>query len=388
MLQKPSSTRHPPQKTQPSRLLAFSRQLSLSLLLACGLAPAAHAQSPSSTPANERSRFVPVDKWDLNPNLKELNQSLSKFTPLIKVLNKANKELAGAFEDYSKDPKSELLASRVELKLARYAAGLDKEFQAISATQDILLSNLRGLNHKLGHMTHGIGGHSKGFEQSLKQHSLAARKHRKQLIEIAQRIKNDPPADKQQLQQLKLLFAKTFRRYRLDLRYQRGYRSRLKGYGRLTQYVSKLKGLFANLEGDFQVLAENIGNERKFLREAIQLQLDGIKMKKLMSKNIRGGKNALIKVTQKLQELYQKVDNFTKVHDKVNASLDNYTSGRSDWDDFVKRIGPGAFGQKQNADLDKLIDSFANQDTDNDEQSDEDLLKEILRESKKDKKQK
>jgi hypothetical protein len=312
--------------------------------------------------------------WTIEPEIRALSKSMNTFAPLVKTLTRGSKDLARAYQQFSKNPKNELLAARVEKKLARYAAGLLKEFQNMTGEQDVLLSNMRVLNHRMQQMTSSLKIKSQSHEGQLKNYRKTAVNTKKELIKIAQQIKSADPGKKAQIQALKRSFGQKFRNYRIQQRYLRGYTNRLGGYSKLSQYVGRLGEVFQNLEGQFQVLVENLENERKYLRESMEMQAEGINMKKFMRANVAGSETALAKITANLDALYKRVEAFTQVHDRINSSLDNFGEGRDQWSDLMGRLNKLGLQAGDDASLEKLIDSFSKRNVNAASERSDDLL--------------
>jgi hypothetical protein len=335
----------------------------LAMLALLTLPMSALAQDGDENNKDNRGRVVKVDKWTIKSEVSTLTNSMKQFNGLINSLSKANKDLSVTFKQYLNDPDNELLASKVEKKLAAYAANVSKEFDTIIATQDVFTSNFRNLRHKLGQ----LGGHLKtksaAYKDQLLDYKKKAKTMEKSLIDLAMKVK-DPDLDPAERTRLKREFAIQHRRFMMQERYVKGYSSRYKGYVRLQKNMSGLGGLFGGLHSKFEDLIKNLENEKKYLRDSIELHADTLRIKKLMREGIVGGEKAIVNVSKKLATLYLKVDTFNEVHDRISQQMNRFMDSQGavmGVTDKVNSIGTTGIGfGALNKDLDKLIDDFAN----------------------------
>lgn len=337
----------------------------LALGLALLLPPVSWAQEPESDEGDSRSSVVKVDKWTIKPEVSNLTRSMQQFNGLINNLNKANTDLGDSFKKYLTDPNNELLGSEVEKKLAAYAANVSKDFDAIIASQDVFTANFRNLRHKLGQLEERLQGKSSQYKTQLLEYKTQARNYEKQLIDMAAKIK-DPDISEEERQKLKREFSIVYRRFKMEQRYFNGYASRYQGYIKLQDNMGKLSGLFGGLHTRFEDLILNLENEKKFLKASIELQVDTLRIKKLLQEGIIGGEQALVNVSQKLATLYLKVDDFNKVHDRISDQMNRFLDSSTtlmNVTDQINKIGAGGIGTGDlNSDLDKVIDEFAKKD--------------------------
>jgi hypothetical protein len=318
-------------------------------------APAAGEQKP------EDPSVQPVPGWSIKPEIENLGQSMKKFNSLIGSLNRANKDLSDEFQKYVKDPKNEVVASSLERKMAAYAAQVQGEFSAVISEQDALSSNFRMLSRKLQQLSGHLGNKAGDFQERFKAFNDEAKVQEKALIELAIKIKENPPEDPDDLKKLKREFLNKQRRYILKERYVKGYAARLQNYQQLRKNLDKLSELFVTLHERFGDLMENLSNEKTYLRESMELQADTLRIKQIIREGIFGGENAIKNVSDKLANLYIKVDAFTQVHDRINADLNKFVESQTtllDVSGQLDKIGDVGFGQPQNQDLDKSIDEF------------------------------
>src|SRR5439155_18304744 len=113
-------------------------------------------------------------------------------------------------------------------------------------------------------------------------------------------------------------------RFGLKSRYVKGYGARLANYQQLRKNLDKLADLFVTLHEKFGDLMDNLSNEKQYLRDSIELQADTLRIKQIIRDGIYGGDNAIKNVSEKLADLYVKVDAFTQVHDRINSDLNKF----------------------------------------------------------------
>lgn len=348
--------------------------ISVSVLALALMAPvvvraqdAPSSSDPSAKPASgdEKSdEGATVDKvpgWSIKPEIQSLGDSMKKFNTLIGSLNRANKDLGDEFQKYLKDPKNEVVASNLEKKMAAYAAQVQGEFSAVISEQDALSSNFRMLRRKLQQLSSHLGNKAGDFQEHYKQFADEAKVQEKSLVDLAIKIKENPPEDPDELKKLKHEFALKQRRYNLKNRYVKGYQARLQNYQQLRKNLDKLGDLFETLHERFGDLMENLSNEKQYLRESIELQADTLRIKQIIRDGIFGGENAIKNVSDKLASLYVKVDAFTQVHDRINSDLNKFVESQTsllEVGNAIDKIGGDGFGGAQNQDLDKSIDDF------------------------------
>lgn len=332
-----------------------------------GLPGLASAQEPPPARKEGSSRLVQVKDWTIKTEVNTLTSSMKQFNGLINSLTRANKDLGKEFKAYLADPDNELKASRVEKKLAAYAANVSKDFDAIIANQDVFSSNFRNLQHKLGMLAKHLESKSVQYRDRLGGYKTKANEIERGLIDLATKIK-DPSLEPAEKRRLKLDFAAQLRRLKLQQRYLKGYTSRYQGYLRLKKNMASLGTLFSSLHGKFEELVKNLENEKKYLKASIELQADTLQIKKLIKDGIIGGQGAITTVSEKLAVLYLKVDTFNEVHDRISGQMNKFMDSQGLLSDVTEKInsigGQGtAFGDL-NKDLDKVIEEFSKKSVD------------------------
>ena len=307
-------------------------------------------------------RITPMPNWSIRKEVDRLDTSMKEYSALIRSLSRASTDLGKEFKKYLKNPHDQVLASSVERKMALYAKTVMRDFDDIIADQDVLGTNFRELQRKLVHFSGHLGGQAKGFQLKLDGYRGKARQHERVLKALAIKIKEDPPADAGALRKLKRQFQRELRRYNLQGRYVRGYRARFKSYQKLQKNMKSLAGLFVNLHTKFNELIENLENERQFLHDSLRLQADTLRIKQIIRDGILGSEKAIGNVADKLANLYNKVDAFGKVHERINGDLNRFVESQGALMNVTRKIDAigtkgGPLGGVGN-DMNKAINLF------------------------------
>ena len=335
--------------------------LSLALVAPVAVQAQEQPQDQNAKPEENDPSVQQVPGWSIKPEIQDLGNSMKKFNSLIGSLNRANKDLGDEFAKYIKDPNNQVVASSLERKMAAYAAQVQGEFSAVISEQDALSSNFRMLRRKLQQLSGHLGNKSGDFQEHYKAFADEAKTQEKSLIDLAIKIKENPPEDPDELKKMKRDFMNKQRRYQLKQRYVKGYAARLQNYQMLRKNLDKLSELFNALHERFGDLMENLSNEKTYLRESMELQADTLRIKQIIRDGIFGGENAIKNVSEKLASLYVKVDAFTQVHDRINSDLNKFVESQTtllDVGNAIDQIGNQNFGAPQTQDLDKSIDDF------------------------------
>jgi hypothetical protein len=347
------------------------------------LALAGPAAAQSSNPDDATIEIKPMPDWSIREEVDRLDTSMRSYSSLIGSLSRASTDLGREFEAYLKDPRNELLASSVERKMAIYAKTVMADFDGIISDQDVLGSNFRELQRKLVAFSKHLGNQSVGFKLKLESYRTRATTFEQTLIELSVQIKENPPEDPRELKKLKQRFAKEFRRYRLQSRYVNGYGRRYDSYQKLQVNMRNLAGMFVNLHEKFNELIENLENERTYLDDSIRLQADQLRIKQIIRDGILGSEQAIGNVAEKLADLYNKVDAFSQVHERINGDLNKFVESQEILMEVTKKIDAiGTTGgglANLAADMDRAIDAFY--DHRNDPEEDK-LLIDVEREKK------
>jgi hypothetical protein len=359
----------------------MTRQLFALSVLSLALAAPARAEDPTQDPnsrPDEGAHVEPVPGFSIKTEIQGLGDSMKKFDSLVGSLNRANKDLGDEFAKYLKDPNNQVVASSLERKMASYAAQVQGEFSGVISEQDTLSSHFRMLRQKLQGLSGQIGGKASGFQEHYKAYADEARTQEKALIELAVKIKENPPTDPDELKKLKREFLNKQRSYQFKERYAKGYAARLQNYQMLRKNLDRLSDLFDTLHQRFGDLMENLANEKQYLRDAMGLQADTLKIKQMIRDGMFGGENTLKNVTEKLASLYVKVDAFTQINDRVNNDLNRFVesqTGLAELGGKIDLIGQSKIGAQENQDLEKSINEFYERRDAPLASADEDILK-------------
>lgn len=330
--------------------------------VALALAGAARAQGADPEEGDATARVGTMPDWSIRTEVDRLDTSMREYNSLINSLSRASDDLGKEFQEYLKDPNNRVLASSVERKMALYAKTVMADFDAIIADQDVLGANFRELQRKLVAFSGHLGTQAKGYKARLDDYSGKARDIEKELVEMSIQIRENPPADPAELRALKNKFALEFRRYQLQARYVNGYKRQYKSYQDLEKSMKSLAGLFVNLHEKFNELIQNLENERTYLDDSIRLQLDKIRIQQIIAQGVLGSEQAIGNVAEKLANLYNKVDAFARVHERINGDLSNFVQSQGVLMDVTRKInaigaGTGEMGDLAN-DMDRAIDAF------------------------------
>jgi hypothetical protein len=264
---------------------------------------------------------VPKD-WSIRDEVNRIENHMHGFLDLSESLGSASKELAQDFEAYLQDPKNEVLASSIEKKMALFADQVVHDFDKVITDQDVLISSFKELKRKLQKFDGALT--EKVQEYDLKMQGIREETStvEQSLIGLSVKIKDaQDPSEKKSLENE---FAKSYRRFRLKNRNIRGYEHNLQNYKVLLKNLELLTALFAQLQDKFGDLMQNLENEKAYLLDSIELQQDSVKIKKIMNEGFYSGERAIKNVTEKLAQLYLRVDAFTQVHDRINQGLGRF----------------------------------------------------------------
>ncbi len=301
--------------------------------------------------------------------VQSIERGMTHFTTLSDTLGSASAELAADFEAYLKDPKNEVLASGIEKKMALFADQAVRDFDRITGDQDVLLSNFKVLTRKLGRIDGALGDKSADFEIKLDSIREDATAIEQKLIKLAVEIKEavDDPEKKRALESD---FARQYRHFRLRNRNIRQYEHSLKNYTVLLKNLTLLTQLFSQLEDKFADLVANLEHEKSYLLDAIEMKQEETRIKKIMSEGLFGGERAIKNVTEKLAQLYLRVDAFTQVHDRINSGLGRFEEVQVTLEQLSKTIDeignggitmPGLGSAGAEASLAEAVDFFYKQ---------------------------
>jgi len=315
--------------------MTFTSRAALAMLASLAFAALpAQAAPPEEKPAavdasgrrtvdqdGSRSGQAPTD-WSIKGEVEKIESHMRGFSDLSDSLGSAQAELAADFEAYLADPKNERLGSQIEKKMALFADQVVHDFDHVISDQDALLSNFKELKRKLGRFDGSLGERVIEYEARMTGIREESKTLENDLIKLAVQVKDaqDPSAKKA----LESEFSKSYRKFRLKNRNIRGYEHNLQNYKVLYKNLQMLNALFGQLQDKFGDLMQNLENEKQYLIDSIELQLDSVKIKKIMNEGFFSGERAIKNVTEKLAQLYLRVDAFTQVHDRINGGLGRF----------------------------------------------------------------
>lgn len=260
--------------------------------------------------------------WSIREEVSKIENHMHGFLDLSESLGSASKELATDFEAYLQDPKNEVLASSIEKKMALFADQVVHDFDKVITDQDVLVSSFKELKRKLQKFDGALT--EKVQEYDLKMAGIREETANVEQTLIALSVKIKDSQDGGDKKALESEFAKNYRRFRLKNRNIRGFEHNLQNYKVLLKNLNMLTALFAQLQDKFGDLMQNLENEKAYLLDSIELQQDSVKIKKIMNEGFYSGERAIKNVTEKLAQLYLRVDAFTQVHDRINQGLGRF----------------------------------------------------------------
>jgi hypothetical protein len=267
------------------------------------------------------TREIPRD-WSIRDEVTRIENHMHGFLDLSESLGSASKELAQDFEAYLQDPKNEVLASSIEKKMALFADQVVHDFDKVITDQDVLISGFKELKRKLQKFDGALSDKVQEYDLKMSGIREEAASVEQTLIALSVKIKDaQDPSEKKQLESE---FAKNYRRFRLKNRNIRGFEHNLQNYKVLLKNLQMLTALFSQLQDKFSDLMQNLENEKSYLLDSIELQQDSVKIKKIMNEGFYSGERAIKNVTERLAQLYLRVDAFTQVHDRINQGLGRF----------------------------------------------------------------
>ncbi len=338
-------------------------------ILVCGLltllvsAPleAQKQQPPSKKKARklyDKKDYVPEYKlpenWSIKKEIRTLERSLSKYDPLLNSLGEANKDLQTDLKRYIANPKNQVLASRITLKMSAYAKKVVWDFDRVIANQDILINVFKELRRKLGKFNGYLDFRAKSFDGNVSNFKAKGQVITKQLKDLAtEYMETDDPKLKERH---KRNFTRVYRRYKINRRYVDGYTRTKRSYKNLSKNLSALIGIFSSLQEAYSDLIDNLEAEKKFLMDNIRLQADSLQVQNLVRQGILQGNKAIKQITEKLAQMYLRVNTFAKVHDRINAGMTKFIDTQELLVDVTRKIEQEPFGNAPS--IDKAIQHF------------------------------
>ncbi|MEQ8767979.1 MAG: hypothetical protein RL885_29015 [Planctomycetota bacterium] len=265
-------------------------------------------------------------EWTIKEEVKKLDSSLHNFNALIASLDKANGDLKSELEAYLVRPEDEVLASSVEKKMAQWVATVVRDFDRIITDQDVLVSNFKSLERKLGKFDNYLEAKGDELEARLTDHEKNKRAAEKKLIQLSIAIKEAESED--EIRDLKRNFSSLWMDFNMQERYLKGTQNHLTNYRNLQRSLGSMSGIFGNLQVKVVDLISNLENEKRYLLDSIRLQSDSLRVRQIMRDGIVSGKHAIKNVSEKLAKLYAQVDAFTTVNQRIGENLGRFVSSQ------------------------------------------------------------
>lgn len=298
------------------------------------------------------------ESMTIRPEVKQLESSMANLSGLISSLGKANVELQAEFEAFLENPKDELVASNLERKMAIFAGNVVKSFDAILADQDVLLSSFRLLRLKLKNISTHLERQADDYAGKLADRKAEVNAAESELVNLAVKIRESQ--DEDEIKKLKRNFASAMRRFKLKKRYHEGYTTLVENYKKLAKNLGDLSDVYGDLQDHFVDLVANLENEKEFLVNNINIQADAARIKQIIRDGFFYGNHAIKDVSEKLALLYNQVDTFTKVHERINLDLGKFVESQQVLQDITSKIdsiGQSGF-ETIGDDLDAMIDQY------------------------------
>ncbi|MBI4615760.1 MAG: hypothetical protein HY720_19230 [Planctomycetes bacterium] len=334
------------------------------LFLSLG-APVLAEEPEEGAPADEkiegRSNPEQLGQWSIKKEVRTLERSLQKYDPLIQSLGEANDDLKADLEAYQGNPNDQVLASRMTLKMSAYAKKIIFDFDRIISSQDVLIDVFKELQRKLGKFTGYLGFKEKEYGTKAEEHRLRAVDLEKKLKDLAIQFKESD--DEKTAEAAKREFTRIFREYKINERYVQGYNRNVKQYQALHKNLGSLVLVFDKLQEAFTQLIANLEMEKQFMMDNILLQRDLIQGTRFVHEAVSEGNLAIQSISQKLADLYNKVDVFAQVHERLNDGLANFADSQQVLAECVIQIDQvGAL--KAAPSIESAIDYFYNKPID------------------------
>lgn len=345
------------------------RALAWSTALAClalpGMAVAQQPLPPGMGPAPDQpsrssrdDRYVPEFKvpenWSIKTEVRTLERSLSKYDPLLESLGEANTDLQKDLEAYLRNPKDQVLASRIAMKMSAYAKKVAWDFDRVVANQDVLINVFKELRRKLTKFNGYLDFRARSFDTSVANFKAKGKTLGKELNELAtayMEAEDDVDKDRRKRE-----FTRVYRRYKINKRYVEGYRRTRRSYANLSRNLTALIKIFSQLQEAYSDLIDNLEAEKKFLMDNIRLQADSLQVQNLVRNGILHGNIAIKQITEKLARMYLQVNTFAQVHDRINAGMSKFIDTHELLVDVTQKIESQPFGS--NPSIEKAIDHF------------------------------
>jgi len=330
-------------------------QLPDSMIRPDEMPPVDKTQEDVGTSGAFRTRTLP--DWSIKAEVGTIEKSLHNYDPLIQSLEEANGDLKVDLDAYLKNPKDEVLAAKITMKMSKYAKKIVSNVDVIVADQDTLLTVFGELNQKLDKFGGYLDMKVSELEKEVTKYQDESKKLEQELRSVAKRWKS-APENTDEKEKCKQEFQKIYSKYNINTRYKDGFERNRQDYDVLAKNLKNLMKVFKVLNQAFETLIENLAAEKKYLLDNIRLQADAIRVKKLVHDGITDGHRAVIGITQKLAVLYAQVDGFSKVHEKINRDMAKFSDTTKILSTLVQQIEKAPFQSAPSTE--KALEYFAN----------------------------
>jgi regulator of replication initiation timing len=293
--------------------------------------------------------------WSIKKEVATIEKSLNNYDPLIQSLEEANSDLKVDLAEYLKNPNDQVLAAKITAKMSGYAKKIVDDVDKITIDQDVLLTVFSEINQKLKNFNGQLESKVKEMDSKVETYNQENAQLKKVLTDIAKRHQNE--SDPEKKDKLKQEFQKVYNKYNLSIRYKDGFTRHKEDYDTLTKSLQGLIKIFAVLHQAFETLIQNLSAEKKYLMDNIRLQADSIRVQKLVHEGISDGSRAVVKISQKLAQLYAQVDGFAKVHEKINRDMAKFADTTKILSSLVQQVEKAPFSSAPS--VEKAMEFFA-----------------------------
>ncbi len=295
----------------------------------------------------------------ITEDVSALTRSVSSFDGLIAVLGATNEKLVEAMEAYLKNPGDEVLASRLELELARHAEQIIEQFEEVSSQRDGINFHFNLIARKLEQTRDAVEERAVILEQKVTLVETAVARNDRALTELAVRIK-DAEARGEDSDALRREFVNQRKKLEREQRNHRRYLRFQQNYAEMQGNVTNLADTFSDLQVACVDLLDNLQLERTVLLDQIRYQRELIEVRQLIRDSLVSGQHAMEKVADTVVQLYFKVDTFTELHTRISQHM--ATVNHSDLAMGVMQNAlddVGSASATTDEDLDALIQQYA-----------------------------
>ena len=306
-------------------------------------------------PIQGQGKLEELDEWSIRQEVQTLERSLAQYDPLIQTLGEARVDLDRDLKALRAHPEDSRLATQMALKLSAYAREIVGDFDRVIEQQDALLNTFEGLKNKLIRFRESLRSKEARYGREIervreKDESIEAR-----LKDLATRYKET--VDESERSSCRAEFKRVWRQFRMNQRFLEGYGRSRRGYESLSGSLDALLSVFENLEKAFVELIDNLGSEKRFLMVSIQLHQDNLKVTRLVYEGLEGGSGLAKELGSKSTRLFQQVELFGQIQERVHQGLVRFTNNQIDLVGVARKIDRVGALQSE-PDVEQVIDDF------------------------------